>query len=92
MAKRYITTDNSRGKPVTASDLTFAHIRGWDAGVRIEADISDPTGNTWRVYMTGGSNRAGQTVFLGTVTDTPDGPEFVPNGRYFTNDRSNRPI
>lgn len=78
MATRYISTDNSRGNAVTASNPTYAHIRGWKAGVRVQADTSDKTGNTWEVYATGGSNTPWQQKLLGTVTVGEDGPVFEP--------------
>lgn len=89
MAKRYVTTNNSRGNAVTASNPTFAHIRGWNAGVMIQVDASDKSGNTWRVYATGGSNSAAQTLFLGTVTTSENGPVFEPSGDEMSSDAYN---
>lgn len=63
MAKTYLTTDNSRGKAVTAANPSFVHIRGWDCGVYVRA-YSD--GDVFEVYATRGSNNDSK-VHLGTL-------------------------
>lgn len=72
MANTYLTSDNSRGNPVTASNPSFAHIRGWNAGVRVDASED---GKTFRVYSTGGSNNPYRMTFLGVVRERDDGTE-----------------
>ena len=87
MAKRYVETDNSNGKVVTASNPTFAHIRGWNVGVRVVA--ANDNGTEWLVYLTtGSSGRGSGMVLLGTVRESDDGidePVFVPDARNVRN-------
>lgn len=73
MAHTYISTDNQRGNQVTAANPSYAHIRGWNAGVRVEAQGK---GTRFEIYMTAGSE-GGPDVHLGTVELTADGPEFT---------------
>ena len=77
--RTYISTNNGRGKEVTAGDPTFAHIRGWHAGVRIQAGVDEATGRDWfHVYLTSGSNGGSGDVYLGVVRDTAAGPVWEP--------------
>jgi hypothetical protein len=75
MARTYITTDNSRGNEVSAAEPSFAHLRGWNAGVRVRVIRGER--DDFEITMTGGSHGGTATV-LGTVRDTPDGPVWVP--------------
>jgi hypothetical protein len=54
----------------------FAHIRGWNAGVYIQAVLVKGEPDQFRVFMTRGSNGGGPDILLGTVTDTPEGPKW----------------
>lgn len=74
MARTYLTTNNSRGNPVTAMSPTFAHIRGWDAGVFVQAITRKNEPDRFDVYMSRGSNGLGPGVYVGTVKETPEGP------------------
>lgn len=73
MAKTYITTDNSRGKQESVANPTFAHIRGWDVGVRV--NIS-PDGDELDIYMTAGSNGGLPDKLVGVVTLEDGSPTF----------------
>lgn len=76
MAKRYISTNNSRGNKVTAANPSFAHIRGWDVGVEI---IANDAGTEFSVYLTGGSSGADKSKFLGTAyLNSDNAPEWLP--------------
>lgn len=76
MARTYLTTNNSRGNPVTAMSPSYAHIRGWDAGVYVQAICLKNQPDRFDVYMSRGSNGYGPGTYLGTVVDTPDGPRW----------------
>ncbi len=80
----WITTDNSHGRIVSAGNPTYCHIRGWDAGVRVNAARD---GESFGVYMTDGSNGYAD-IHVGDVRLSADGPEWVPQGsrRQFTPD------
>lgn len=75
----WLTSTNARGRETGQSlDAGRAvHARGWDAGVQV---IPRPDGDTdtFDVWMTGGTHRAGRDVHIGTVRDTPQGPVWVP--------------
>jgi hypothetical protein len=75
VARTYITTNNSRGSTVTAMSPTYAHIRGWDAGVMIQAILIKDKPDRFDVYMSTGSNGSSST-YLGSVVETPEGPEW----------------
>lgn len=55
---------------------TFAHFRGWDAGVYVQAILRKNEPDKFAVWMSSGSNGCGQDIFLGLVTDTENGPEW----------------
>lgn len=79
MARTYLTTNNSRGNPVTAMSPTFVHFRGWNAGVYVMAILRKNEPDKFAIYMSNGSNGgAGQDVFLGLIIDTPEGPKWEP--------------
>ena len=77
MANTYLSGDNSRGKETAAMNGTYAHFRGWDAGVRVTSS-GEGKGNVFQVYMTPGSGYYGQDILLGEVTETPSGPRWTP--------------
>jgi hypothetical protein len=76
MARIYLRTTNSRGNEVSAAEPGFCHIGGWNAGVRVRVGRRDNR-DTFTVEMTSGSY-GGETVTLGVVTDTGDGPRWEP--------------
>ena len=76
MARTYLTTNNSRGNPVTAMSPDYVHIRGWDAGVYVQAVLNKNQPDQFRIFMSKGSNGYGPGVLLGTITDTPEGPKW----------------
>ena len=76
--KTYISTNNSRGSEVTAGNPTYAHIRGWHAGVNVSVGVGDNGLDEFHVSMTGGSGGHGASHYLGTVKDTAEGPVWVP--------------
>lgn len=78
MARTYLTTNNSRGNPVTAMSPTFVHFRGWDAGVYVQAILNKNQPDRFLIFMSGGSNGFGSGTLLGTVTDTENGPKWEP--------------
>jgi hypothetical protein len=55
------------------------HLRGWDAGVKVEPINVKGKPDEFRIYMTHGSNGGENGPLIGTVTDTPDGPQFIPS-------------
>lgn len=80
MARTYLTTNNSRGNPVTAMSPTFVHFRGWDAGIRVYAILEPGQPDRFDIYMTHGSNGSGNDIYLGRITDLPNiGPTWFPN-------------
>jgi hypothetical protein len=81
MSRFYMTGVNSRGNTVSAAGPSRGqdvHLRGWNAGVEVDAFPGDDGRDRFAVYMTHGSNDAGSRKYLGAVMDTPDGPEFIP--------------
>jgi hypothetical protein len=55
-------------------------LNGWECGVMVIAGPEDEvkqTADTFRVYMTGGSNGGHGSTLLGTVWQTKEGPRFV---------------
>jgi hypothetical protein len=73
MARTYISATTSRSE-VTRTNPTDAHIRGWDAGVRVEVRTDENGRDEFLIYMTSGSNGRTADQLAGVVTDTPDGP------------------
>jgi hypothetical protein len=57
-----------------------AHIRGWDAGVKVEPVNVKGKPDELRIYMTRGSHGGENGPLIGTVYDTPNGPAFVAAG------------
>ena len=78
MSRTYLTGDNSRGGIVSGANATFAHLRGWNAGVEVTAGRTEDDRDVFYVTMTGGSNGHSPRKLLGTVTDTPGGPVWEP--------------
>jgi hypothetical protein len=76
----YHDYDNRRGKNYGAGMKAGceAHTRGWHAGVRVCIGEDDKGRDRVAVWMTGGSSGHHPGTFLGTVTDTPDGPHWAP--------------
>jgi hypothetical protein len=74
MPNTYLSTDNSRGKPVTASSPTYVHIRGWDVGVWVDINKK---GDKLDIIMTGGSNNPTRTQ-IGHVALKHGKPHFTP--------------
>lgn len=74
MARTYLSGNNSRGGEVTAAGSRKCHLRGWQAGVEVNAGRDEQDRDTFAVYMTSGSNGNSASVLLGTVHSTPDGP------------------
>ena len=78
----YHDYDNRRGNNYGAgmSDGCTAHTRGWNAGVSVRINATGPDSKTdaFEVYMTSGSSGHRGSTHLGTVTDTPDGPQWTP--------------
>jgi hypothetical protein len=83
---------NARGKHYGASleDGYAVHVRGWDAGVKVVPRVRDREDNEagteytdadeYDVSMTWGSHGGEQSVQIGTVRDTADGPVWIPDG------------
>ena len=76
MARTYLTTNNSRGNPVTAMSPTFVHFRGWNAGIYAVADLRKDKPDKFIIYMTGGSTGYWSDKVIGTITETEDGPKW----------------
>lgn len=84
MSRFYVSTENSRGNPVTAAGASrgqSAHIRGWDVGVEVDAHpgYDDPELDVFHVWATGGSNDPGARSLLGSVYLQDGTPVFRPN-------------
>jgi len=82
MSRFYCSTVNSRGNSVTASGSARgqdAHLRGWNAGVEVEATVGDD-GDEFRIYMTHGSSGGGRRELVAIVREkdgrTGEGPTF----------------
>lgn len=83
MSRFYLTANNSRGNRVTAaghSSGQHAWLRGWCAGVRVDARASEeyPGRDAFHIYMTEGSNGDSWGTKLGTVEFVDGAPMFVP--------------
>jgi hypothetical protein len=82
LAEYFASVKNGRqnGKQITVggrSSVTEAHIRGWDAGVKVMPVKGKR--NVLSIYMTGGSNGATKDQQIGTVILNDDRvPEFIP--------------
>lgn len=74
MAHFYTTVTNSRGGTTKAAGTKTgqtAHIRGWDAGVKVEAGISPVDGkDVFLIYATKGSNGGSKAECVGWITDS----------------------
>lgn len=84
MARFFASVWNGRGNETTVggrSSVNNAHIRGWDAGVRVET-VKLTDGDAFDVYMTGGSHASSQDVLIGRVVIQrgENGPHFVLDG------------
>jgi hypothetical protein len=55
------------------------HTRGWNAGVKV-IPAGSAGADEFAVYMTTGSHTAGRDAYIGTVTDTEDGPRWTLAG------------
>lgn len=78
MSRTYLSGNNSRGNTVTGMNATYSHLRGWNAGVRVQFAPGDKDEDSFAVYMTHGSNAREYGIYLGTVRHTPDGPAWEP--------------
>ena len=68
-AKSYATRSGTPSSGITG------HIRGWTAGVDVHGRTSqDELADIFYVYATSGSNGAGHSRLIATVTSTPTGP------------------
>ena len=72
---RFYATINGQARTVAtrrgskASGIS-GHIRGWDAGVRVEGSYDpDTDADVFRVYATTGSNEHGADRLIATITD-----------------------
>lgn len=89
MSRFYGSMDNSRGREVTAMSPSYAHLRGWRAGVKVmtaEAGDKKTPVDAFTIWATCGSSGSGETKLIGTLYDTADGPRFVPAGEELTED------
>jgi hypothetical protein len=78
----YHDYDNRRGTNYGAGMKPGcdAHTRGWHAGVEVTVTTTDDDRDAFYVRMTSGSSGGGcGSTYLGTVTDTPDGPRWEPS-------------
>jgi hypothetical protein len=81
----YTSARNARGSETSGSvrEGTAVHTRGWDAGVRVWTGRDDQDRDVFTIWATWGSHGAGRDAFIGTVTDTADGPVWTPAGSEF---------
>ena len=80
MSRTYLSGNNSRGGEVTGANATYSHLRGWNAGVEVRF-YAEGEADSFRVYMTSGSNGHGRDTLLGTVRETENGPVWEPADR-----------
>jgi len=75
MAQFYATvTGNGKSsatKTGTKTSGMSAHVRGWEAGVRVECSTRADGKNEFRVYRTGGSHIPDGELFAMFVEDEP---------------------
>ena len=74
MARFYGVIEGNRGaasRMGTPSSGFWAHIRGWNIGIRVELS-TDGDYDVCRVYKTHGSNGAGSDELIGTYTNKPE--------------------
>ena len=78
--RSYLSYDNRRGNTYGAGlkDGSDVHTRGWHAGVEVTVRAIKGEPDSFNVYMTSGSSGSGGSRYLGTVTDTADGPAWTP--------------
>lgn len=76
MAHFNLQHDNSRGKSVSVSEPSHAHLRGWHSGVNVEARETGD-GDVFYVWMTTGSNQSHVNTLLGVVRTVDYSPVFV---------------
>jgi hypothetical protein len=76
MAHFNVTYTNSKGKPVSASEPSGVHTRGWHSGVNVEArETAD--GDVFYVWMTAGSDSQHHvSELLGVVKTVDNSPVF----------------
>ena len=70
-----------RGGSKIAADPDSVTLNGWDAGVTIRASVVGDKKNNrdaFEIFMTYGSHDSGLPVKIGTVYQTPVGPQFEP--------------
>ena len=53
----------------TANTGIHAHVRGWDAGVKVRCFVNDVGADVCEVYSTGGSNNPSGDKLLATVRE-----------------------
>lgn len=83
------TVQGERGGAKTSASPQYVSLNGWDSGVRVRPTyMGDRKHNVdaFEVYMTFGSNGAGNDVKIGTVVCTPQGPVWVPDGEEMSAD------
>jgi hypothetical protein len=84
MSRFYMTSENSRGNPVTAAGRNSgqrAHLRGWRNGVEVigHPDDTHPDRDTFDIYATAGSSHDRRSIYIGTVTLNDNGqPTYTP--------------
>lgn len=81
MSRFYGTMSGRRGGIKTATDPEYVNLNGWDAGVSVRARVDGDKKNNrdaFEIYLNYGSNAHGTPVLIGTVYQTPVGPQFEP--------------
>lgn len=86
MSRFYLSTENSRGSRVTAAGRASgqsAHLRGWHAGVEVDAQqlASDPRKDVFVMYATAGSSGGASRTPIGSVRETENGRVFMLDPR-----------
>ena len=73
MSKLYMSHVSDGRKQVTrcGHHRMSTHVRGWDAGVRVDCRIRDDGRPEFVVYATGGSNRPDADEMIALVTMHP---------------------
>jgi hypothetical protein len=83
MSRFYASIQGSRGETTrqgTVQSGLSGHVRGWNAGVQVEADVfgtqDEGASDRFAVYMTAGSNGRYPRTLLGYVYDGGAGAPY----------------
>ena len=61
----------------TAMSGISTHAQGWELGVHVAGNVKEDDEDEFRIWLTPGSNNAGKSQLLATVTRSPTGYRVV---------------